>query len=107
MNPKYRSGAEAIKRHASQGNQIFDTDKSVWPLNQPVPKLEALQQCSGEATFANDLTKQPDEVFAAFVTADARPGSVISGFDTSDALVSVCYHFINSFDFLTWYFGIM
>lgn len=67
---------------------MYDTDKSLWPLNQPVPKLEALVQCSGEATFANDLPSQTDEVFAAFVTADAPPGSVINGFDTSEAMVS-------------------
>ncbi|KAI8432031.1 hypothetical protein MSG28_004552 [Choristoneura fumiferana] len=83
---KYRSGGDAIKRIISQGSQTFDTDKSVWPLNQPVPKLEALVQCSGEATFANDLPKQENEVFAAFVTANVVAGSVIDNFDASEAL---------------------
>nr|BAR64767.1 aldehyde oxidase [Ostrinia furnacalis] len=86
LDKKFRSGGEAIKRHTSQGTQTFDTDKSVWPLNQPVPKLEALVQCAGEATFANDLPKQTGEVYAAFVTADIRPGSIISGFDATEAL---------------------
>ncbi|KAJ0176239.1 hypothetical protein K1T71_008413 [Dendrolimus kikuchii] len=85
VNPKYRSGAETIKRASSKGMQSYDTDKSVWPLNQPVPKLEALVQCSGEAVFANDLPAQKNEVFAAFVTADAPAGSIISGFDTTEA----------------------
>lgn len=53
-----------------------------------MPKLEALVQCSGEATFANDLPAETNEVFAAFVTADAMPGSIIEGFDTADAMVS-------------------
>lgn len=88
VDPRLKSGGEAIKRHTSHGTQVFDTDKSVWPLNQPISKLEGLVQCSGEATFANDLPKQPNEVFAAFVTADARPGSVISDFDTTEAFVS-------------------
>ncbi|KAJ0176238.1 hypothetical protein K1T71_008412 [Dendrolimus kikuchii] len=85
LDPKYKSGGDSIKRHTSQGSQIFDTDKSVWPLNQPIPKLEALVQCSGEATFANDLPTETDELFAAFVCADTRPGSVIEGFDTAEA----------------------
>ncbi|CAB3227797.1 unnamed protein product [Arctia plantaginis] len=85
MSKRYRTGGEVLKRNTSRGGQIFDTDKTVWPLNQPIPKLEALVQCSGEATFSNDLPKQPNEVFAAFVTADVRPGSIISGFDTTEA----------------------
>lgn len=89
IDPKLISGGEAIKRHASTGTQMYDTDKSVWPLNQPIPKLEGLLQCSGEASFANDLSKEPDEVFAAFVTADERPGSIIEDFDTTEAFVSL------------------
>ncbi|KAJ8719472.1 hypothetical protein PYW08_011647 [Mythimna loreyi] len=85
IDPKLKSGGNAIKRHTSHGTQVYDTDKSVWPLNQPVPKLEALVQCSGEAIFANDLPKQPNEVYAAFVTADVRPGSIIDDFDTTEA----------------------
>ncbi|XP_063894594.1 xanthine dehydrogenase [Helicoverpa armigera] len=85
IDPKLKSGGEAIKRHISHGMQVFDTDKGVWPLNQPISKIEALVQCSGEATFANDLPTQPNEVYAAFVTADVRPGSVISDFDTTEA----------------------
>lgn len=60
----------------------------MWPLNKPIPKLEALVQCSGEAVFANDLPTQVDEVYSAFVTADVPPGSIINGFDTTTALVS-------------------
>lgn len=89
VDPKFKSGGEAIKRLTSKGSQTYDTDKTVWPLNQPVPKLEALVQCSGEATFANDLPTQTDEVFAAFVTANAPAGSFISGFDTTEAMVSI------------------
>lgn len=88
LNPKNRSGGEAIKRNTSKGTQTFDTDKSVWPLNQPVPKIEALVQCSGEANFANDLSSVIGEVFGAFVCADANAGSIISGFDTTEAMVS-------------------
>ncbi|XP_028031935.1 indole-3-acetaldehyde oxidase-like isoform X1 [Bombyx mandarina] len=85
INPIYKSGGEVIKRSVSHGTQSFETDKEVWPLNQPVPKLEALVQCSGEAVFANDLPKQSSEVFGAFVTADTTPGSIIKDFDTEEA----------------------
>ncbi|CAH2090182.1 unnamed protein product [Euphydryas editha] len=85
LDEKYRSGGNVIKRHSSKGTQMYDTDESVWPLNKPVPKLEALVQCSGEGTFANDLTTQTNEVFGAFVTADVNPGSIIAGFDTTEA----------------------
>ncbi|XP_045452018.1 indole-3-acetaldehyde oxidase-like [Melitaea cinxia] len=85
LDEKYRSGGNAIKRHSSKGTQTYDTDESVWPLNKPVPKLEALVQCSGEGTFANDLPTQTNELFGAFVTADVNPGSIIAGFDTSEA----------------------
>nr|QLI62141.1 aldehyde oxidase 10 [Streltzoviella insularis] len=86
MNPKYRSGGKAMRRNISKGTQTFDTDKSIWPLNQPVPKLEALVQCSGEATFANDLPKQANELYATFVCADVPAGSKIESFDASEAL---------------------
>lgn len=88
MNAYYKSGGEAIKRHKSKGMQSYETDKSLWPLNQPVPKIEALVQCSGEAVFANDLPTQANEVFAAFVTADVNAGSIIKDFDTTEAFVS-------------------
>lgn len=42
------SGGKDLIRPLSSGKQLFDTDKSEWPLTQPVPKLEALAQCSGK-----------------------------------------------------------
>ncbi|XP_049874983.1 uncharacterized protein LOC126373064 [Pectinophora gossypiella] len=85
IDARCRSGGSAIKRATSQGTQVFETDKSVWPLNQPVPKIEALVQCSGESTFANDFPTQVDEVYGAFVTADVNPGSIVDSFNTAEA----------------------
>jgi hypothetical protein len=48
LSARLVSGGNAIDRPLSSGKQIFYTDKSKWPLNQPVPKLEAIAQCSGE-----------------------------------------------------------
>ncbi|XP_045518198.1 xanthine dehydrogenase/oxidase-like [Pieris brassicae] len=85
MNPVYKSGGDVIKREVSKGSQYYDSDQSVWPLNKPVPKIEAILQCSGELVYANALRKQTNEVYAAFVTADVTPGSIINDFDTTEA----------------------
>ena len=41
------SGGKILERPLSTGKQDYETNKSVWPLNKPVPKLEAVAQCSG------------------------------------------------------------
>jgi hypothetical protein len=43
------SGGKILDRPISTGKQDFETNKSVWPLNKPVPKLEAVTQCSGKS----------------------------------------------------------
>jgi xanthine dehydrogenase/oxidase len=42
------TGGKILERPVSTGKQDFETNKSVWPLNKPVPKLEAVIQCSGK-----------------------------------------------------------
>jgi xanthine dehydrogenase/oxidase len=42
------SGGKILERPLSTGKQDYETNKSLWPLNKPVPKLEAVAQCSGE-----------------------------------------------------------
>jgi hypothetical protein len=44
LNARYRSGATKIHstRPLSSGQQTFDTNKSLWPLTQPLEKVEAL-----------------------------------------------------------------
>jgi xanthine dehydrogenase/oxidase len=42
------SGGKILERPVSTGKQDFETNKSVWPLNKPVPKMEAVVQCSGK-----------------------------------------------------------
>ncbi|CAH2041771.1 unnamed protein product, partial [Iphiclides podalirius] len=46
LHPRYRSGAIKLKetRPVSDGRQIFDTNPSLWPLNQPVRKVEGLRE---------------------------------------------------------------
>lgn len=44
---RYRSGAYPIERGLSKGYQEYKTDETKWPVNKPMPKVEALTQCSG------------------------------------------------------------
>lgn len=44
LNDRYRSGAINLRdtRPVSQGRQEFETDPAIWPLNKPIPKIDAL-----------------------------------------------------------------
>ncbi|KAI5643278.1 molybdopterin-binding domain of aldehyde dehydrogenase domain-containing protein [Phthorimaea operculella] len=80
LGSRYRSGTIRLKdvRPVSEGRQIYDTDPSLWPINQPIPKLEALIQCSGEAQYSEDLPSFPKEVFAAFVLSTVASATIQS-----------------------------
>ncbi|XP_069693941.1 uncharacterized protein [Periplaneta americana] len=80
-----QSGGTNLFRPLSSGKQYFNTDKSEWPLNKPIPKLEAIYQTSGEAEYVNDIPSRPGELHAAYVLSNVAQG-FISGIDTSEAL---------------------
>lgn len=44
-----QSGAASLKRDLSSGKQDFDTDPKEWPIHEPIAKIEAKAQCSGDA----------------------------------------------------------
>ncbi|KAJ8879706.1 hypothetical protein PR048_020314 [Dryococelus australis] len=48
VNSLYKSGGDLLSRPLSSGVQTYQTDKSLWPLNQPIPKIEALYQTAGK-----------------------------------------------------------
>ncbi|XP_045499508.1 indole-3-acetaldehyde oxidase-like isoform X1 [Colias croceus] len=85
VNPRYKSGGEVLSRPIATGTQTYDTDKSLWPLNQPVEKLEGLSQCSGEARYCGDRHEAPRDVHVAFVLSTICVGEIVS-FDPSEAL---------------------
>ncbi|CAH2233047.1 jg18398 [Pararge aegeria aegeria] len=87
LNSRFRSGAIKLPetRPLSRASQSFTTDPSVWPVNQPLPKAEALLQCAGEAKYAEDIPKLPNEVFAAFVLSTVALGTIAS-IDATEAL---------------------
>lgn len=95
LHPKYRSGRIDLRRTrpVSTSIQVFDTNPIIWPINEPLPKAEALIQCAGEAKYTDDMPKQSQEVFAAFVTSDICLGEIES-IDPTPAMVSsfkVCF----------------
>ncbi|XP_054277393.1 xanthine dehydrogenase-like isoform X2 [Macrosteles quadrilineatus] len=83
--PQYRSGATILTRPVSSSKRDFDTDKSVWPVNKPIPKVEALYQCSGEAQYVADIPQFPGELHGAVVLTTVGKGT-ISAVDSSQAL---------------------
>ncbi|OWR53382.1 aldehyde oxidase 2 [Danaus plexippus plexippus] len=90
LNPRYISGMTKIHntRPLSQGRQNFETNPALWPINLPIPKLEALIQCAGEAEYTEDLPTLPREVYAAFVLTTVPLGT-ITKIDASKALVAI------------------
>ncbi|GLV36464.1 Aldehyde oxidase 3 [Carabus blaptoides fortunei] len=86
VNPLYQSGGTRLERELSTGTQIYQTHEELYPLTQPVVKLEAMIQCSGEAQYLNDTPPIPGELFGAFVLAEAKPLSTVKNVDTSEAL---------------------
>lgn len=85
IHSRIRSGGTLLERGLSSGKQDFNTDKNLWPINQPVPKLEAMYQTSGEAQYVNDIPPFPNEVFCAYVLTTV-PNGRIANVDASEAL---------------------
>ncbi|XP_044731678.1 xanthine dehydrogenase-like [Chrysoperla carnea] len=87
VDPRYLSGKYEIERPVSSGQQKYTTDKSEYPLTEPVPKLEAMVQCSGEAKYVIDQNMlRYDFLYSKLILAHALPGSKIIKIDSTEAL---------------------
>ncbi|XP_055692709.1 uncharacterized protein LOC129795453 [Lutzomyia longipalpis] len=84
VRPSYQSGSTLIQRPISSGVQNYDTIPATYPLTQPIMKVEALIQCSGEAEFVNDMYLH-NALWATFVLA-TEPLKTIASIDATDAL---------------------
>jgi Xanthine dehydrogenase, molybdopterin-binding subunit B len=71
----------------SQGSEDFETKQNLWPLTKPLPKIDAITQCAGEAEYVNDLPQLSEEYFASVVLAERGPAKIQS-IDSTLALVS-------------------
>ncbi|KAM7359329.1 uncharacterized protein ACRADG_006685 [Cochliomyia hominivorax] len=85
VKPEYKSGGSILKRGLSSGLQVFESQKKNYPLTEPIQKVEALIQCSGEATYTNDILTVDNAVHCAFVNA-TKVGASIEQIDASEAL---------------------
>ncbi|XP_026741583.1 xanthine dehydrogenase/oxidase-like isoform X2 [Trichoplusia ni] len=81
------SGAINIRenRPVTTSRQVYESDPKMWPLNQPIAKVEATVQCAGEALYTEDIPALPREVFASFVLSTVALGTIVK-IDASAAL---------------------
>lgn len=83
IDSKYKSAAIQYIRPVSKGSQSYDTDSSLYPVNQPMPKLTATLQASGEAEYTTDIPTQFGELAAAFVITTQGNAKIINIDDKS------------------------
>lgn len=76
-----------MSRPVSNGVQDYPTNKSLYPLTKPIPKIEALAQTSGQAQYINDIPDLPGQLFMSFIEARAAPGSKIKSVSAENVLV--------------------
>lgn len=74
-------------RPISSGSQSFTTDPSEYPVSEPMPKLSALLQTSGQAQYTDDMPITPGTLFAAFAVSTVGPAT-LAGIDLSAALAA-------------------
>lgn len=76
-----------LHRNVTKGSQDYETNESLYPLTQAIPKIEALAQTSGQAEYINDFPDRPGQLYAALVLSDATPFSKIKSISPNKALV--------------------
>ncbi|EDW59395.1 uncharacterized protein AOX3 [Drosophila virilis] len=85
VSDAFRSGGQLLQRPLSSGTQVYQTQKQYYPVTQAVQKVEGMIQCSGEATYMNDVLTTSNTVHCAFVGA-TKVGASIEQIDAAEAL---------------------
>jgi len=76
ISARVQSASVPYVRPLSQGVQSYSSKPSEYPVTEPMTKLSAMIQASGEAQYATDVPTQPAELAAAFVlTTQVRRNS--------------------------------
>ena len=91
------AAAVPFVRGVSSGTQSFTTDPSEYPVSEPLPKLSALLQTSGQAQYTDDLPITPGTLFAAFAVSTVA-AATLAGLDLSAALEAPGSSFSDDFD---------
>jgi xanthine dehydrogenase/oxidase len=86
-NPRVQSAAVPFVRPISSGTSSFTTDPSEYPVSQPIPKLSALLQTSGQAQYTDDLPIVPGTLFAAFALSTTA-AATLTAINVSAALAA-------------------
>lgn len=74
----------AYQRPISQGCQSFSSKEEQYPITEPMTKLTAMLQTSGEAQYTTDIPTQLAELSAAFVLT-SQANAKITKIDSSKA----------------------
>ncbi|XP_017150611.1 abscisic-aldehyde oxidase-like [Drosophila miranda] len=82
---KFKSGGQILQRPLSSGLQVYQTQRQNYPVSQAVQKVEGMIQCSGEATYMNDVLTTANTVHCAFVGA-TKVGATVDEIDAKEAL---------------------
>jgi xanthine dehydrogenase/oxidase len=85
LPPRLVSAATPYQRPVSSGVQVFSSDPSEAPVDQPIPKLAGLIQCAGEAKYSNDQPLLPGTLYAAYAVSTEASAALVS-IDASEAL---------------------
>ena len=56
----------------SRGSQNYETNPEKYPLNEPIPKLEAQSQCTGEAEYIG-MENNFDLIRPVFLSEEKKP----------------------------------
>jgi hypothetical protein len=83
--PQLQSVVGHYERAISSGTASFKPNPATAPLSEPITKLEAYSQCTGEAKYTDDIPQQPNELCAAYAVSTVASG-VIASIDVSKAL---------------------
>jgi hypothetical protein len=51
-----------IQRGLSSGQQSYETDPSLYPVNKPIPKIESQSQCTGLKLLYNTDSKNRESI---------------------------------------------
>ena len=67
--PRDHSAGKTYERPVSKGTQDFETYEYEYPVSEPIIKLSAFEQATGEARYTHDIPLPPRGLYAAFVTS--------------------------------------
>ncbi|GAU94198.1 hypothetical protein RvY_06020 [Ramazzottius varieornatus] len=81
---RYRSAVGQLVRPLSSGQQDYPTEPKNYPLTLPIPKLESVVQCTGQAKYISDMDSST-MLHAAFVLSE-QGSADITQIDSTNAL---------------------